>query len=132
MSLIITEKTHFTESELNCRCGCGLTLKPDFLFRIESFRRILGFSMPITSGARCPTYNKKVGGVKNSMHPKGLAIDVLCTDSYARYMIMKLALRFEFKGLGVGSNFLHIDDREGVSKCWTYPSSVKDSGTGLL
>jgi hypothetical protein len=46
---------------------------------LELVRGVLG-SRPliITSGYRCPELNKKVGGVADSAHVKGLAADIVC------------------------------------------------------
>lgn len=32
----------------------------------------------ITSGYRCQSHNRKVGGVKNSKHTRGQAVDIVC------------------------------------------------------
>lgn len=42
---------------------------------LQPIRDKLGKPMIITSGYRCPTLNKKVGGVANSQHTKGQAVD---------------------------------------------------------
>ena len=41
----------------------------------ERVRKILGVTMEITSGVRCPKLNKKIGGVSTSDHIKLMAVD---------------------------------------------------------
>lgn len=52
----------------NIQYGCDMILDP--------LRRQLGKAVQITSGYRCPTLNKLVGGVSNSWHIKGNAADI--------------------------------------------------------
>lgn len=42
---------------------------------LQPIRNKLGKPMIITSGFRCQALNKKVGGVSNSQHTKGQAVD---------------------------------------------------------
>lgn len=44
----------------------------------QPVRELLGQPMFISSGYRCPALNAKIGGVKNSAHMYGLAIDFVC------------------------------------------------------
>lgn len=45
------------------------------IYCLQPIRDKLGKPMIITSGYRCQTLNKKVGGVSNSQHTKGQAVD---------------------------------------------------------
>ena len=71
--------THFKVQEFACKCGCG---KDDIDQRVidmaEVIRMALGVPVKVNSGCRCDNHNKKVGGVKNSKHTKGLAADLSC------------------------------------------------------
>ncbi len=46
--------------------------------RLEEVRILLGQSMIISSGYRCPALNEKVGGAPKSQHMLGLAADFIC------------------------------------------------------
>jgi zinc D-Ala-D-Ala carboxypeptidase len=112
---------HFTIDELSCRCGCkGIQFKPHFLKALGRLRTALGEPMVITSGYRCPAYNKKIKGSQNSQHTLGLAVDVGITDSQKRHRLIQCALALGFKGIGVDGAFVHLDLREGEPVFYLY------------
>jgi hypothetical protein len=45
---------------------------------LDRVRRLLGHPLEISSGYRCPDLNAAVGGVPNSQHAQGLAVDFTC------------------------------------------------------
>lgn len=68
---------YFKDSEFTCECGCGLNLEKDGIKRIaDEIREHFGKPAIITSGTRCAKHNKEVGGVSNSYHMTGNAIDI--------------------------------------------------------
>jgi hypothetical protein len=82
----------------------------------------------ITSGYRTPAYNEKVGGVKNSSHLKGLAIDLsdnnrgLPINSKNRFDLINCLLDVGFSRIGVADTFIHadIDPDKVQGVMWTY------------
>ena len=48
-------------------------------FILEPARRKLGKPIVISSGYRCPKLNAAVGGVPNSYHTRGMAVDIVCS-----------------------------------------------------
>ena len=116
-----TIRTHFTDNELDCNCGCGKTVDPELLTRLEALRRMLGQPLIVTSGARCATHNRKVGGKPASWHLKGLAVDISCNDSKLRCEIIQTATLLGFNGIGIAKNFIHLDLRpETEEVCFLY------------
>ena len=75
------KKENFKPEEFRCGCGgkhcCGYPtyMKPMELKNIQSIRSHYGKPMIITCGVRCVSYNRAVGGIQNSEHLKGLAVD---------------------------------------------------------
>jgi uncharacterized protein YcbK (DUF882 family) len=118
MSTKISE--HFTEAELNCHCGCGKTVDPNLLQKLEEMRVILGKPIVVNSGARCEEYNRKEGGKPGSMHLKGLAVDIHCNDSAFRHELIGIAYELEFTGIGIAKTFTHLDLRPVPSVCFLY------------
>lgn len=67
---------HFTDTELACRCGCGLLPTQELLDALEAVRLLYGRPIHITSGARCDAHNLDVGGSLKSAHITGQAVDL--------------------------------------------------------
>lgn len=90
------------------------TLQPDFREKVIRLLvyiySIYGFMPRITSAKRTRAENKKVGGVPDSAHLKGLAVDIEAIDGRSRYAIVKSALENGFLRIGVGYKHVHIDD----------------------
>ena len=82
-----------------------------FLEKLDTCRHLAGVPFHITSSYRTPEKNRRVGGSPGSMHLKGRAVDVLCTDGIIRAAIVKAALSLGLS-VGVMKNGLHLDDRD--------------------
>ncbi len=83
----------------------------------------------INSGARSPSWNAKVGGVRNSAHliPKCQAVDIKTTSMTMRNKLVIAAKSIGFKRIGVGKTFVHldIDPSKTQNVAWGYPSGTK-------
>ena len=67
---------YFKDSEFNCPC-CGKNIMKNGIKQIaDEIREHFGKPAIITSGTRCSKHNKEVGGVSNSYHMTGNAIDI--------------------------------------------------------
>jgi len=68
---------HFTLEETRCKCGCGLVvLQPALLRALEQVRAEYDKPIVINSMVRCHAHNTTVGGVANSYHLNGRAVDI--------------------------------------------------------
>lgn len=67
--------------EFMCSCSydfCDITLvNPQLLIAWEKMRNEWGSPILVTSGYRCQTHNKDIGGVDTSLHKRGSAIDIV-------------------------------------------------------
>lgn len=60
---------YFKASEFKCPCGCGAgKVKKSLVDNLNVMRQHFGKPITITSGLRCPSFNKRAGGVSNSKH----------------------------------------------------------------
>ena len=102
--------THFSSGELACKC-CGVYVdNKELLFRLEMLRSKLGKPIIITSGYRCPKHNKEVGGVANSQHTKGTAVDIK-VKGVNPAEVSRVAKQCGFTWTKVYSTWTHIDIR---------------------
>lgn len=68
---------HFKKSEFTCKCGCGLNnIQLEVVKIADAVREHFGSPAIVTSGTRCTKHNAEVGGVANSRHLQGKAIDM--------------------------------------------------------
>lgn len=112
---------YFKPSETRCKDNCGMDVQPGFLKRLDELREKVGHPLTLTSAARCPAHNAKVGGAANSQHVHGLAadIDTLGLTAGQRYGLLKAALSLGFC-VGINKAFLHVDTRSGEPIVFTY------------
>lgn len=106
---------HFKQSEFTCKCGCGLNNMNLQVVKIaDEVREHFGSPAIVTSGSRCEKHNKEVGGVSNSRHLQGKAIDMYVQGvsgedllSYLQTLVNSGELRYTY--LITGSNACHFD-----------------------
>lgn len=101
----------------------GLKMKKDFMDMLYKARTLSnGFSFRISSGYRTEKYNKKVGGVKNSSHRKGIACDIKYRNNAERFWILRSLMLAGFKRFGFGKTFFHVDisKTKKQNTMWTY------------
>ncbi|RLJ04683.1 MAG: peptidase M15 [Candidatus Aenigmatarchaeota archaeon] len=112
---------HFKLSEFNCPC-CGLNhMNPVLLLLLDRAREISGIPFVITSGFRCASHNSKIGGVSDSAHLTGYAVDISVIDSEDRLAVLFSLFQCGFKRIGISKFFIHADIDPTKPKCiWLY------------
>ena len=114
---------YFKPKEYMCRCGtCIGRIREELLIKLDQLRSSMDRPICINSGFRCPAHNKAVGGVARSFHMQGLAVDI-STAGWApgeREKLIAYAKDYGFTGIGLGSNFIHLDIGEQVLTVWVY------------
>ena len=110
---------HFNLSEFACPCCHRVMLHPLLLEKLKKLRKIIEKPIHITSGYRCFAYNRKVGGVANSYHLIGLAVDIRVKDINL-IELLGYAEEIDFTGIGFyeKKNFLHLDVRPTKRTRW--------------
>lgn len=76
--------------------------------------------LTVTSGFRCHKHNLEVGGEPDSHHLLGRACDFSARTVQAKTVILDAAHKAGLQGIGLGFNFIHLDNRE-IPARWTYP-----------
>lgn len=120
---------HFKPSEFASpdKRDSGYMMSLDFVRKLDKLRDAVNRPLFITSGYRTPQHNEDIHGEENSAHLTGHAADIQTLTSPERYSLLECALRLGFRRIGIGSNFIHIDDsiNHDQDVCWTYPPKVK-------
>lgn len=113
---------HFSEEEfLACTPSCsGLQMNKRFMDVLEQVRTWSGVPMKLTSAFRSQDYEHSKGRSGNSWHCLGMAVDIACTNAVSRYKIIDAAIKFGITGIGVASNYIHLDLRDTANKIWVY------------
>jgi len=116
---------NFNKKEFTCRCGCGGNeMNERFMSILQEIRTKAGFPFVVSSGYRCPAYDKKLGGAGN--HTTGHAVDIVASGAQA-YEILCLSTPY-MTGIGIHQKgpsrgrFLHLDNlvNEYRPTIWSY------------
>lgn len=106
--------------------GSGqLHMNAAFVQKLDAIREEVGFPLIVTSGYRTPEHNAKVGGVADSSHTKGVAVDLAAPTEAAKHAIAAAAIRQGISRIGWGRTFIHLDvdpqKTQGIT--WGYGNS---------
>lgn len=107
---------YFDKSEFKCKCGgryCnGYPVEPNRLLvdACDNTREHFGAAMVVTSGIRCSIHNANEGGVSNSRHISGKAVDFYIVgrtaDEVLAYVSTLSSIRYCYK---INSRCVHMD-----------------------
>lgn len=117
------EYKYFKDAEFKrCTPSCRLSdMDEDFMLKLDNARALAGVPFYINSAFRSVAWEHSHGRSGNSLHTKRRAVDISCTGAYERYRIVLAALDVGFHGIGIGPNFIHLDNRETVKPLiWLY------------
>ena len=115
------EIEYFTRDELRCKCGgryCnGFPAEPkEMTVRLaDRARKHFGRPAHNVSFLRCATWNAKNGGVVNSQHMHGEAMDIridgISADELYRFFLAQPEVRYTYK---INSTNVHFDIPKGA------------------
>lgn len=110
------EIVYFDKSEFACHCGgkyCnGYPAEPqEKLIRVaDRVRKGLGGTATVSSGVRCPQHNSAVGGVSNSRHLSGKAMDFCIAGKSAEQTLAYVKQQPEIRyAYAIDTTFVHMD-----------------------
>ena len=90
---------YFKKSEFTCKCGCGLNnISLNIVKIADDVREHFNNRAIVTSGTRCAKHNKEVGGVSNSKHLIGHAIDMY-VENVSWYDLLVYLKTLEKRGI---------------------------------
>lgn len=114
---------HFSSIEFRCKCGKvhDYTVDTTLIDKLEELYSVLGASKGIiSSGYRCPTHDRTVGGNGSGQHTKGTACDIIFYDKNNKPISSKI-VSCKAQDLGFGGianinstyTYIHLDVRTG-------------------
>lgn len=106
---------YFSEKEI-------VGLKPELVQKLDMARDYAGIPFKINSGYRTEDKNEDVGGVKDSAHIHGLAVDLVCNASGTRMKMVDALLKAKFNRIGIAKTFIHadVDKSKPQDVIWLY------------
>jgi uncharacterized protein YcbK (DUF882 family) len=120
---------NFSRSEFDCSCGCDMPKEvlnnvQKVANQLQALRNIVGKSITVNSGYRCPEYNTKARGVKTSQHILGKASDITIKDMTpddVAHLIEQMIDNGDMLqgGLGRYNTFTHYDIRKTKAR-WNF------------
>jgi len=115
---------HFNIREFDSpdKPGSGGLMQPSTLTLLDDARGIAGVPFKITSGYRTRRHNQDVGGVEDSAHRNGYAVDIHVPDSRTRWKILDALIKVGFNRIGIADTFIHVDNdpTKPENVIWTY------------
>ena len=107
---------NFTRQEFACPCGecSGFPAEPrrELVALAQKVRSYFGKKCHISSGVRCGSHNARVGGVANSRHLTGKALD-FCMEAMPASLVLDYVstlpeVRYAY---AIDTSFVHMDVR---------------------
>ena len=119
---------YFKETEFICKCGkckaipAALEERVQLLVDVLDIIRFYSGPIIVTSGIRCTAHNKRVGGVPDSKHLTGEAVDIYARDvniielwDSIAHLQKKGLITIGYRQLYKKKGFIHLDIR-GIDK----------------
>ena len=109
------KKTNFQIKEFACKDGTDeIKIDDELVEKLQIIRSYYNVPIIINSAYRTYQHNLDVGGSPNSQHLLGKAADIVVKGIMPK-TVGEFAKRIGFKGVGIYSNFVHVDTRETTS-----------------
>tara|TARA_B110000259_G_scaffold24323_1_gene24939 strand:+ start:114 stop:494 length:381 start_codon:yes stop_codon:yes gene_type:complete len=104
--------TYFSRSEFSCQYTGENKIEDSLLLKVDELRERCGFPFIITSGYRSLAHPiERAKKTNTGTHAQGIAADIKVIDGVQRFKIVEEAIKMGFTGIGVASNFVHVDIR---------------------
>ena len=106
---------HFDRSEFKCKCGkyCnGYPVEPQeqLVTVADRVREHFGKAVHVSSGVRCNQHNANVGGVSNSRHKSGKAMDFRVIGYTAQQVLAYVQKQPEIRySYSIDGTYVHMD-----------------------
>lgn len=107
--------------------GSGENMQCSTVGMLDEARHRLGRPIKITSAFRTPERNKAVGGVQNSAHLGGWAVDIHAPTLQEKRDLLRVLYQVGFRRFGIMATAIHADnDPEKPQAVWRYANTQTD------
>ena len=111
-SNIDQELKYFSKAEFSCQYTGENKIEDSLLLKIDELRERCGFPFIITSGYRSLAHPiERAKKTNTGTHAQGIAADIRVRDGVQRFKIVEEAIKMGFTGIGVATDFVHVDIR---------------------
>ena len=111
---------NFDRDEFECPDCHKVVVRLRLISALQQLRDRVKVPITVTSGYRCMAYNRKVGGVRNSLHVSGEAADIHVHGMTPKEMYGHALMIPDFKDGGIGiyvdRKFIHVDVRDNAAR----------------
>ena len=114
-SLSWNDIKYFKKSDFNCPCCNKNNIELEVVKIADEIREHFGKPCIVNSGTRCTKHNKEVGGVTNSRHLIGKAMDIKVSGidggtlvNYTKQLVKQGKLRYTYR-ITANGTAVHID-----------------------
>lgn len=106
------KSNYFKESEFRaCSPSCSLQdMQQHTMDKLDLAREFAGIPFVLNSAYRSRAWEKAKGRTGTGAHTTGCAVDIRCNSSANRYKIVEACLVAGFTRIGIGKNYIHVDD----------------------
>ena len=107
--------------------GSGDRMRASTLLKCDALRENYGSPLVPSSGYRSPERNKAVGGVKNSSHLLGFAVDFKNITDENLIKFLDASWDAGFRRFGIMTTAIHVDDDPSKTSpaIWDYDSTPR-------
>jgi len=107
--------------------GTGGQMRACTLVKCDTLREAYGNPLIVASGIRTPERNEQVGGVKNSSHLLGYAVDWKNISDDEMIAFLDAAWAAGFRRFGIMSTGIHTDDdpTKTTPALWDYATTPR-------
>jgi len=120
---------NFSAQEIACRGDDTIRINEAALDKLQKLRSHLDVPLIVHSAYRSPSYNRQVGGAKQSMHLQGAAFDIsMANHDPTAFEAAARTVGFAGFGFYPRQNFMHVDT--GRARQWGNPFPPRATCSG--
>ena len=103
---------YFKEAEFRaCSPSCSLQdMQQHTIDKLDTARGLTNIPFVPNSAYRSKEWEKSKGRTGTGAHTVGCAVDIRCSSSANRFKIVNACLIAGFTRIGIGKNYIHVDD----------------------